>query len=104
MTSIKNRSPVMPLPEPAERIRLRNLFGVTQAELAIELKVTRKTIYAWEHGLSNPTGHKRQAYSGVLAAWTHRESVLSDEIKREGDGLDVPMSAEAPHIARNHMQ
>lgn len=100
--SIKNRAPVMPLPEPAERIRLRNLFGVTQAELAAECKVTRKTVYAWEHGISSPTGHKRQTYSDVLSAWARRESVLSSEIKREGESLDVPMRPEAPHITRNH--
>jgi transcriptional regulator with XRE-family HTH domain len=94
--NIKDRAPVW-LPEPAERTRLRTLFGVTQAELAAELKVTRKTVWSWEYGISNPTGRKRAAYADILATWAGREARLNStsetvraEIRKAGDSIDVP--------------
>lgn len=87
--NITDRTPVSRLPEPDERIRLRVLFGVTQDELADEVGVSRKTVYAWEHGLSNPTGRKREAYAAVLTAWAQKESVLSQEMRKAGDAVSV---------------
>lgn len=75
--SITRRSPVAALPEPAERIRLRKIFDVSQAELAQECAVTRKTVYAWEHGLSEPTGRKRARYAEILRVWAQRASQLA---------------------------
>jgi DNA-binding XRE family transcriptional regulator len=71
--SLADREPVARLPEPAERVRLRTLFGVTQAELAAEMRVTRKAIYAWEHGLAEPTGENRIRYSRLIARWAETE-------------------------------
>ena len=86
--SIMDRKPIAALPDPAERLRLRTLFGVTQDELADEIGVTRKTIYAWEHGKGNPTGQKRSAYSGILLHWTRSEARLMEEIRNAGDMID----------------
>lgn len=88
--SVADRAPVTALPEPAERVRLREAFAVTQAELADELNVTRRTVYAWEHGLSEPTGKPRGKYADILAAWARKESRLHTDIREAGDSIDVP--------------
>lgn len=65
--------PILSLPEPSERVRLRNLFGVTQTTLAGRLGVTRRTVHAWESGKSEPTGDNRSRYADMLALWASRE-------------------------------
>ena len=71
--SLADREPLAALPEPAERMRLRTLFGVTQHELAAEMGVTRKSIYAWENGISDPTGDRRAKYARLLSSWAQTE-------------------------------
>jgi DNA-binding transcriptional regulator YiaG len=65
--------PLAKLPGASERVRLRNLFQVTQATLAERLGVSRRTIHAWESGKSEPTGDNREKYASMLALWTERE-------------------------------
>jgi DNA-binding XRE family transcriptional regulator len=79
----------LPLPCPAERKRLRELFGVTQHELAAELGVTRKTVYTWERRERIPPGTARALYSELLSAWARTETAVATEIKKEGDSLEV---------------
>jgi DNA-binding XRE family transcriptional regulator len=74
--SLANRRPVTALPAPAERKRLRELFAVTQDELAIELGVTRKTVYSWERREPIRPGNVRDAYAALLASWAHTESTV----------------------------
>ncbi|MDX2642113.1 helix-turn-helix transcriptional regulator, partial [Streptomyces sp. PA03-1a] len=54
------------LPEPAERSRLRTEYGLTQAEVAEALDVTRTTVAGWESGRSEPQGATRAAYAKLL--------------------------------------
>jgi DNA-binding XRE family transcriptional regulator len=54
------------LPEPAERSRLRTEYGLTQAEVAEALDVTRTTVAGWEAGRSEPQGSTRAAYAKLL--------------------------------------
>ncbi|MDX3357434.1 helix-turn-helix transcriptional regulator, partial [Streptomyces sp. ME01-24h] len=54
------------LPEPAERSRLRTEYGLTQAEVAEALDVTRTTVAGWEAGRSEPQGATRAAYVKLL--------------------------------------
>jgi DNA-binding XRE family transcriptional regulator len=61
------------LPLPAERIRLRNLFGVSQGTVAGILGISRRTLYAWEHGLAEPTGSNRANYGALVTLWSERE-------------------------------
>jgi DNA-binding XRE family transcriptional regulator len=75
--TLGDRAPIPSLPEPAERVRLRILFGVTQDELAAEMKVTRKSVYAWEHGISEPAGQRRERYSRLLAKWAQTETGIT---------------------------
>ncbi|MFE2129145.1 telomere-associated protein Tap [Streptomyces amritsarensis] len=57
------------LPDPAERARLREAAGVTQARLAAALKSTPQTVKNWENGRSEPRPPRLQAYLRVLEGW-----------------------------------
>ncbi|WP_329625959.1 helix-turn-helix transcriptional regulator (plasmid) [Streptomyces sp. NBC_01255] len=58
------------LPPPAERARLREAAGITQARLAqaLQLKSTQ-SIKNWENGRSEPTGSRLLAYQRLLNGW-----------------------------------
>jgi len=89
---ITNRGPMMPLPEPRERIRLRKLFAVTQTEVAAHIGVTRQMVNRWERGHSEPSGVNRARYAELLASWARSENKIKTEIKKAGDLIDVDMS------------
>ncbi|MFD3424089.1 telomere-associated protein Tap [Streptomyces decoyicus] len=57
------------LPSPAERARLREAAGVTQARLAQVLKSTTQTVKNWENGRSEPRPPRLQAYQRLLEGW-----------------------------------
>lgn len=87
--NLSDREPVSSLPEPSERIRLRLLFGATQADIASEIGVTRQMVNRWERGHSEPSGENRTRYAALLAAWAAREIAIATEIKKAGDSLQV---------------
>ncbi|MFE9934310.1 telomere-associated protein Tap [Streptomyces sp. NPDC005533] len=60
------------LPAPAERARLREAAGVTQARLAAALKSTLQTVKNWENGRSEPRPPRLQAYLRLLDGWAER--------------------------------
>ncbi|WP_399133780.1 telomere-associated protein Tap [Streptomyces sp. Li-HN-5-11] len=57
------------LPPPAERARLREAAGVTQARLAQVLQSTTQTVKNWESGRSEPRPPRREAYLRLLEGW-----------------------------------
>ncbi|WP_225800868.1 DNA-binding transcriptional regulator [Streptomyces sp. NK15101] len=58
------------LPPPAERARLREAAGITQARLAQALKLkSTQSIKNWENGRSEPTGPRLTAYQRLLRGW-----------------------------------
>ncbi|MGW0703338.1 telomere-associated protein Tap [Streptomyces sp. NPDC002867] len=57
------------LPPPAERARLREAAGITQARLATALKSTTQTVKNWESGRSEPRPPRLQAYLRLLEGW-----------------------------------
>ncbi|MGW8767561.1 telomere-associated protein Tap [Streptomyces sp. NPDC055815] len=58
------------LPPPAERARLREAAGITQARLAEALKLkSTQSIKNWENGRSEPTGARLAAYQRLLQGW-----------------------------------
>ncbi|MFI1035991.1 telomere-associated protein Tap [Streptomyces sp. NPDC020951] len=57
------------LPPPAERARLREEAGVTQARLAQVLKTTPQTVKNWENGRSEPRPPRLEAYQRLLEGW-----------------------------------
>lgn len=57
------------LPPPAERARLREAAGVTQARLATAMKTTLQTVKNWENGRSEPREPRLSAYQRLLEGW-----------------------------------
>ncbi|MFE0389530.1 helix-turn-helix transcriptional regulator [Streptomyces bungoensis] len=57
---------VAQLPEPPERERLRKAQGLTQAQVAEALGVTRGAVSAWEAGRYDPRGTVRIQYAELL--------------------------------------
>ncbi|MCX5346101.1 telomere-associated protein Tap [Streptomyces atratus] len=60
------------LPPPAERARLREAAGITQARLAQALKSTTQTVKNWENGRSEPKPPRLEAYQRLLNGWAAR--------------------------------
>ncbi|MFY4721493.1 telomere-associated protein Tap [Streptomyces sp. LaBMicrA B280] len=57
------------LPPPAERARLREAAGITQARLAQALKSTVQTVKNYENGRSEPKEPRLSAYQRLLKGW-----------------------------------
>ncbi|WP_326658926.1 telomere-associated protein Tap [Streptomyces canus] len=57
------------LPPPAERARLREAAGITQARLAAALKTTTQTVKNWENGRTEPKSPRLEAYQRLLNGW-----------------------------------
>ncbi|WP_236246950.1 helix-turn-helix transcriptional regulator [Streptomyces sp. CC210A] len=57
------------LPPPAERARLREAAGITQARLATALKTTTQSVKNWENGRSEPKSPRLDAYQRLLNGW-----------------------------------
>ncbi|MGW8360285.1 telomere-associated protein Tap [Streptomyces wedmorensis] len=57
------------LPLPAERARLREEAGITQARLAAALQTTPQTVKNWENGRSEPREPRLSAYRRLLEGW-----------------------------------
>ncbi|WP_035839063.1 telomere-associated protein Tap [Kitasatospora azatica] len=60
------------LPEPAERVRLREAAEVTQARLAQVLKTTAQSVKNWEAGRSEPRQPRLEAYVRLLEGWAEK--------------------------------
>ncbi|WP_217139691.1 DNA-binding transcriptional regulator, partial [Streptomyces sp. AC627_RSS907] len=60
------------MPDPAERARLREAAGITQARLAQVLQTTTQTVKNWEAGRSEPRPPRRQAYQRLLDKWAEQ--------------------------------
>ncbi|WP_260634180.1 telomere-associated protein Tap [Streptomyces angustmyceticus] len=80
------------LPSPAERARLREAAGVTQARLAQVLRTTPQTVKNWEHGRSEPRPPRLQAYLRLLEGWAAQHPAPS-----ESAGPAVPTQAPEPN-------
>ncbi|MFD4611393.1 telomere-associated protein Tap [Streptomyces sp. NPDC058440] len=60
--------PVPPLPDPAERARLREAFGWTVTQMGQANDVRRETVWTWESDPPrSPRGEKGQRYARILA-------------------------------------
>ncbi|WP_314254415.1 telomere-associated protein Tap [Streptomyces sp. DSM 40907] len=81
------------LPAPAERARLREAAGVTQARLAAALKSTPQTVKNWENGRSEPRPPRLQAYLRLLDGWAERYPAPAAS---ESAPVPVPVPAPVP--------
>ncbi|MFC5034592.1 telomere-associated protein Tap [Streptomyces sp. DSM 41987] len=76
------------LPPPAERARLREAAGITQARLAAALKTTTQSVKNWENGRSEPKSPRLDAYQRLLDGWAAKHPAHGT--------LDVPAPVVAP--------
>ncbi|MFD7570215.1 telomere-associated protein Tap [Streptomyces sp. NPDC059810] len=60
------------LPAPAERVRLREAAGLTQAAVAQALGIRVPSIQAWEEGRAEPRAERLQAYRRLLDGLAQR--------------------------------
>ncbi len=67
------------LPPPAERARLREAAGITQARLAEALRMTPQTVKNWENGRSEPRPPRLGAYQRLLDGWAAKYPSTSAE-------------------------
>ncbi|MEV6507811.1 helix-turn-helix domain-containing protein [Streptomyces sp. NPDC051642] len=67
------------LPPPAERARLREAAGITQARLAQVLRTTAQTVKNWENGRSEPRPPRREAYLRLLEGWAAKHPAEPDK-------------------------
>ncbi|MEU8934264.1 helix-turn-helix domain-containing protein [Streptomyces sp. NPDC048409] len=77
------------LPPPAERARLREAAGITQARLAAALKTSTQTVKNYENGRSEPKSPRLEAYQRLLRGWAAKYPV-------HGAAAPVPASTTTP--------
>ncbi|MFF3276009.1 telomere-associated protein Tap [Streptomyces chrestomyceticus] len=78
------------LPPPAERARLREAAGITQARLAVALKTSTQTVKNYENGRSEPREPRLSAYQRLLKGWA---------AKYPAHGTPAAPPASAPVVA-----
>ncbi|MEU0954555.1 helix-turn-helix domain-containing protein [Streptomyces niveus] len=84
------------LPEPAERARLRGDYGLTQAEVAAALEVTRATVAGWESGRSEPQGATRAAYAKLLEGIAAQLAPAEPDSEPGQEPVRAPVPAPEP--------
>ncbi|MFI2200077.1 telomere-associated protein Tap [Streptomyces sp. NPDC020192] len=85
------------LPAPAERTRLREAAGLTEAAVAQALGVRVPSIQAWEAGRAEPKGDRREAYHRLLQGLSHRYPAAPRPTTPPG--TPPPASAPEAHVA-----
>ncbi|MFB7517289.1 helix-turn-helix domain-containing protein [Streptomyces sp. NPDC056144] len=87
------------LPEPGERRRLREQWGLSTRQVAAAFGVAPATVRSWERGRSAPRGSRREAYRRFLAGLAqHGELTGPAAGPRGADRGRVPAS-EVPRTA-----
>jgi DNA-binding transcriptional regulator YiaG len=61
--------PLLPLPPPEVRRKLRDQMGFTLAETAAGLEVSPRTLLRWEWGDTEPTPKNHRKYHALLKAY-----------------------------------
>ncbi len=84
------------LPEPAERARLREAAGVTQARLAAKLSTSTQTIKNWESGRAEPRPPRRGPYIRLLEAWAERYPAPGSAPQAPASGAPAAGTPDAP--------
>lgn len=80
------------LPVPAERKRLREAAGLSQAQIAAALDARREAVGNWEAGRTEPRPPKRAAYARLLEGPARRFPALADDAPAAASASVVPES------------
>ncbi|WP_367126332.1 telomere-associated protein Tap, partial [Streptomyces phytohabitans] len=80
------------LPPPAERARLREAAGITQARLAQALKSTVQTVKNYENGRSEPKSPRLEAYQRLLKGWAAKYPAHGAPVTPAPVSVTVPES------------
>ncbi|WP_329296310.1 telomere-associated protein Tap [Streptomyces sp. NBC_01455] len=83
------------LPLPAERARLREAAGITQARLATALKTTTQSVKNWENGRSEPRPPRLEAYQRLLNGWAAKYPVHGNPATLAPAPVPAPVPAPA---------
>ncbi|MFG2578924.1 telomere-associated protein Tap [Streptomyces malaysiensis] len=78
------------LPPPAERKRLREAAGLSQAEIARALDIRREAVGNWESGRTEPRQPKRAAYARLLKGLAARFPTPAAEAPGTGPAPAAP--------------
>ncbi|MFG2621221.1 helix-turn-helix domain-containing protein [Streptomyces sp. NPDC048507] len=70
------------LPEPAERRRLREQWGLSTRQVALAFGVTPATVRSWEGGRTAPRGGRKEAYRQFLSGLAQHGAVLGTAAAR----------------------
>nr|WP_237419542.1 helix-turn-helix domain-containing protein [Kitasatospora sp. SID7827] len=93
----------VPLPEPAERERLRVAYGLGKAETAQALGISASTFSAWEQGRREPQGEGRAAYArlleGIVAQLAAEEAAAAEPLVAEPEPEPVAAVGVAVAVA-----
>ncbi|WP_158717245.1 helix-turn-helix domain-containing protein [Streptomyces sp. NRRL F-4474] len=92
------RAPGPGLPEPGERRRLREQWGLTTRQVAVAFGVTPATVRSWECGRTAPRGVRREAYRRFLAGLAQHTAATGttpQEPQAAGGRPAAPAAAEA---------
>ncbi|MFF2191329.1 helix-turn-helix domain-containing protein [Streptomyces sp. NPDC058157] len=76
------------LPEPDERRRLRERWGLSTRQVATAFGVTPATVRSWERGRSAPRGSRKEAYRRFLAGLAQHGAVAQIGAAVRGAGCD----------------
>lgn len=84
------------LPDPAERKRLREAAGLSQAQIATALDARREAVGNWETGRTEPRPPKRAAYARLLEGLAARFPVPAAEAPATAPAPVVPEAFTGP--------
>ncbi|MGW8765935.1 telomere-associated protein Tap [Streptomyces sp. NPDC055815] len=82
-------------PDPAERSRLREAAGVTQAGLAQVLETSTQTVKNWEAGRSEPRPPRRAPYLALLEGWAKKYPAPAPHATQPADEIQAAPEATA---------
>ncbi|MFF9203603.1 telomere-associated protein Tap [Streptomyces sp. NPDC014986] len=87
------------LPSPAERARLREAAGITQARLAAALKTSTQSVKNWENGRSEPKEPRLSAYQRLLKGWAAKYPASPGASVAEPAPVVAPRPEPVPHTS-----
>ncbi|MEV2255957.1 helix-turn-helix domain-containing protein [Streptomyces sp. NPDC050147] len=88
------------LPVPAERKRLREAAGLSQAQIATALDARREAVGNWEAGRTEPRPPKRAAYARLLEGLAQRYPAPAADVPDTAPTLTVPEAFTGPGPAQ----